>query len=246
MATTRVYKNVKVYSGGYDLSGATNQLALSCAFDKVEVKHFGQECHYNVKGLARVAYELNGNAYSNDSPAGVEDILHGRLGEANVPTSFCPLTGAAGEVAYFVKTLQSTYEAGGAVGEMYAFAAAGEGENVPLVRGTILAAGAKTSSGNGTPLELGGVAEGQNLYACLHVLAVSGTNPTLDLIIASDDAELFGSGITRATFAQATAIGAQYLTPVAGPITDTWWRAAWTIGGTDNPSFTIALAVGIQ
>lgn len=245
MPTTRVYRDVKIYSGGYDLSGDTNQLKLSYAYDKVEVKHFGQECRYNAKGLARLAFDLVGNAYSNDDPAGSEDVLYARQGLADVPMTFCPLTGAPGEVGYFAKTMQADLEVGGAVGEMYAFTVAGEGENVPLVRGTMLATGAKTSTGNGTAYELGEITAGRKLYACLHVLAVAGTDPTLDLIIQSDDAEAFSSPLTRASFAQANAIGAQYLTPVAGPITDTWWRAKWTLGGTE-PSFTIALCMGIQ
>lgn len=244
MPTTRVYKDVKVYSGGYDLSGCTNQLELTCEYDKLEVKHFGQECHYYTKGLSRVSFSLQGNAYSNGVDE-AEDVLYAQLGTANVPMSFCPVDGAAGDVAYFAKTLATEYEAGSPVGEIYSFTANGEGENVPLVRGLMLATGAKTTTGAGTPLELGAVTATQRLYAVLHVLAVSGTNPTLDLIVESDDAQGFASPVTRVTFTQMSAIGAQYATPVSGPITDTWWRASWSLGGT-NPSFTIALCVGIQ
>lgn len=245
MPTTRVYKDVKIYSGGHDLSGASNQVELGYEFDKVEVRHFGQACHYYAKGLPRLTFNLQGNAYSSDQPAGVEDVLHGRLGQADEPMTWCAVDGAVGDVAYFAKTLEVSYQAGGSVGEMYAFTAAGEGENVPLVRGTILATGTKTGTGTGTPLELGAVPAGKRLYACLHVLAVAGTNPTLGLVLESDDAQGFASPITRATFAQATAIGAQYLVPIAGPITDSWWRVKWTLGGT-NPSFAIALAVAVQ
>lgn len=245
MPTTRVYKNVKIYSGGHDLSGASNQLELGYEFDKLEVKHFGQACHYSVKGLPRLAFSLQGNAYSNDTPAGIEDVLHGRLGEANEPMTWCPVDGAEGDVAYFAKTLETTYQAGAAVGELYAYTASGEGENTPLVRGHVLGTGAKTAGGSGTARELGAVASGQRLYACLHVLEVAGTNTTLNVVVKSDEAQGFASPITRATFAQATQPGAQYLVPIDGPITDTWWRATWNLGGT-SPSFTIALAVGIQ
>jgi hypothetical protein len=92
---------------------------------------------------------------------------------------------------------------------------------------------------------LGAATATQHLYGVLHVLAVSGTNPTLDVVIQSDDAEGFASGTTRGTFTQKTAVGSQFLTPVAGPVTDTHWRCTWTIGGTNTPSFTIALVVGI-
>lgn len=244
MPTTRVYKDVKIYSGGYDLSGASNQLELGYEFDKVEVKHFGQGCHYYVPGLARLTYNLQGNAASDGTDES-EDVLWDNIATADVPTTWCPETGAAGEVAYFAKALETSYQFGGAVGEMNAFTASGEGENAPLVRGMVLENGAKSASGSGTARNLGAVASTQHLYACLHILAVSGTLPTLDVIIQSDDAEGFASPVTRATFTQASAIGAQFLTPVAGPITDTWWRAQWTLGGT-TPAFTIALSMGIQ
>lgn len=246
MPTTRVYKDVKIYSGGYDISGALNELELSYEFDEVEVKHYGQQCRYAVPGLPKLAFNLQGNAYSSATPAGVEDVLRGRIAQGDVPMTFCPLTGAAGEAGYFAKTLELSYKAGAAVGEMYVFTAAGVGENVPLLRGTVMENGAKTTTGSGTARQLGAVSSVQKLYACLHVIDVSGATPTLDLIIESDDAEGFASPVTRATFAQASAIGAQYPTPVDGPITDTWWRAKWTIGGSGSPSFTIALCVGIQ
>ena len=88
------------------------------------------------------------------------------------------------------------------------------------------------------------MAAGKYLYAILHVLAVEGTNPTLDLIVQSDDASGFASAVSRITFTQKTAIGAQFASLV-GPITDTYFRASYTIGGTNTPKFTIALAVGI-
>ena len=244
MATPAVYKNVKVYSGGHDLSGDVNTLGLEYAFDEVEATCFGSECHWALPGLPKLSFSLEGLA-SSDGADGSDDILSERHGTVGVPMLWCPQSGADGEAAYFAETLELTYAPGGALGEMYKFAASGVGRGTKLVRGTVMATGAKTSTGNGTARELGAVASGQKLYGILQVLAVSGTNPTLDLVVESDDAEGFASGVTRLTFTQATAVGAQFITPVAGPITDDWWRAAWTIGGTDDPSFTIALCVGI-
>jgi len=248
VARTRVYRDVKIYSGGYDLSGTSNQLEIAYEFDKVEVKHFGQACHYSVKGLPRLTWHFEGNAYSNAIPAGSEDVLFSQLGAANIPMTWCPVDGTQGDVAYFAKTMQSSYQAGGAVGEMYAFTVEGEGENAPLVRGRVLDTGSRIASGTSTPLQLGAVTADQQFYACLHVLAIGGTSPTMTCSIQSDDAQTFASPATRATFSAVTGaigIGAQYLVPVAGPITDTWWRASYTITGT-NPTFTIVLVAGIQ
>jgi hypothetical protein len=76
------------------------------------------------------------------------------------------------------------------------------------------------------------------------VIAAGGTLPTLDVTVQSDDAEGFASPTTRLTFTQKSAIGAEFITPVAGPITDTWWRVSWAIGGT-TPTFGIVACVGI-
>lgn len=248
MAKTRVYRDVKIYSGGYDLSGTSNQLEIAYEYDKVEVKHFGQACRYSVKGLPRFTWSFEGNAYSDSIPAGSEDVLFGQLGAPDIPATFCPVNGAQGDVAYFAKTMQSSYQAGATVGEMYTFAVEGEGENAPLVRGRVLDTGSRIASGQSTPIQLGAVAADQQLYACLHVLVVGGTNPTMTCSIQSDDAQSFASPVVRATFSAvtgATGIGAQYLVPIVGPITDTWWRANYAIGGT-NPTFTIVLVAGIQ
>ena len=76
-----------------------------------------------------------------------------------------------------------------------------------LIRGTVLENAAKTTTANGTARQLVAVAEGQHLYAVLQVLAVSGTNPTLDLVIETDNAAGFASGITKITFGQQTEVG---------------------------------------
>ncbi len=99
----------------------------------------------------------------------------------------------------------------------------------------------------GVALNLGAVVAPAQLYAVLHVLDIPvGTLPTLDVVVDSDDAQAFDDPTTRVTFTQMTARGAQYAVPVATPITDTWWRVRWTVGGTVNPAFKISAALAIQ
>lgn len=113
------------------------------------------------------------------------------------------------------------------------------------VSGRILAPeAARTATGNGTARQLGAVDAGESVFGSLHVVAASGSTPTLDVLVTSDDASGFASPTTRLTFAQATGRTAQHLS-AAGAITDDWWRVQWTIGGT-SPSFTFAVVVGIN
>lgn len=86
---------------------------------------------------------------------------------------------------------------------------------------------------------------GKYLYAAMHVTAVSGTNPTLDMIIRSDELVGMASPTTRFTFTQKTAIGAQWMTPISADIIDTYFQASFEIGGTDDPSFTVAVILAM-
>jgi hypothetical protein len=246
-ATPWILRDCKLYLDQWDLSGISNQLSLSQEFDEVECLAFGDTCRHGIPGLAKVSFEHQGywavNSTGTDAP---DDAVAANLAVASVPMMVCPTTGVAGTPCYFAPKLTSKYTWGGTVGDINAYTITGSGQGHALVRGTVMGTGAKTSTAAGTAYQLGQVSAAQKLYAQLHVFAVAGTDPTLDVIVESDNAEGFASGATRITFAQATAVGSEWATPVAGAITDDWWRISWTIGGTDNPSFTIAVGVGIR
>ena len=172
-------------------------------------------------------------------------MLFSRLGLKGEVLSISPQAGAEGEIGYSFQTALSEYSPGAPVGEILAFSVSGEASSGPLVRGTILHNATRTANGQGSAFQVGAVGASQKLYAALHVVAASGTTPTLDVIVQSDDAMGMASPTNRITFAQASAIGAQWATPVAGAITDDWWRVDYTIGG-GGPSFTFVCIIGIQ
>lgn len=246
---TYVLKNCKLYAGGYDLSGDTNRLALSYGCEAIEYPVFGLGTTRRCCGLLDASYSYEGYAQFG---AGLVDVVaDGDLGTADEVVTMCPTTGAAGEPGFTMQALGLNLERGGAVGEMFGFTADGSISGSRLVRGTILVNGALATTGTGTARQLGAVAAGKKLYAAMHIIAVSGTNPTLDMVVQSDIAENFADATSRITFTQATAIGSQFATPVSGPIVDgadadDWWRLSYTIGGTDTPSFTVVVNVGIM
>jgi len=102
---------------------------------------------------------------------------------------------------------------------------------------------ARTATGNGTAVQRTGPSANQRVYAGLHVLAASGTTPSLTVRLQSDDNSGMTSPTDRITFTGATAAGWQF-SSAAGAITDSWWRATWTISGT-TPSFTFAVVFGV-
>lgn len=149
----------------------------------------------------------------------------------------------AGSVAYIVygQILSSTR--GLEVGKVAMLDVSGKAAGAPgMARGWLLGAKSTvTTTGTTTGQQNGALITGRNLYASLHVFAASGTLPTLDVKVQSDDNGAFSSATDRITFAQATAVGAQ-LGSAAGPITDDYWRLSYTVAGT-GPSFTFAVVM---
>lgn len=237
MAIT-VMKNCKIYAGGNDLSGHSNQAAMSYGAAMLDKTAFGDTTKKNVAGLLSVG--LSASGHWNDT---IDGDLFDSVGLDGQIFTIAPETGADGELAFSFEGVKGQYQPGGSVGDLLPFTinASGAGD---IIRGTIMGTGAKTSTGTGTARELGEVLATQKVYASIHVIAASGTLPTLDLIIQSDDAAGMASPINRITFDQMTGVGAQF-DSLAGAITDDFWRISYTIGGT-NPSFTIVVVIGIK
>jgi hypothetical protein len=239
---TQILRDAKLYFGGFNLTGDMNALALDYSADMQDDTVLGDDTKSNLAGLRIVQAHHEG--LWNGGVGNVDETLFNNIAIANQPMTIAPLTGADGELAYSFLSNLGKYSPGGSVGDIFKFSVSAEGSS-NLVRGTILLQGAKTVTGNGVSRNLGAVSATQKLYAALHVVAVAGTNPTFDAILKSAVTD-FATITNRITFAQAVAIGSQWATPVPGPITDTFWRLDYVIGGTAGPSFTVLVNVGIQ
>ena len=105
-----------------------------------------------------------------------------------------------------------------------------------------LYSGVTTSSGNSsaTPIV---TKHGKEATIYLDITAVSGTDPTLDLIIKIYDS-LSTKWHTLATFDQKTATGTDvgYIEYAIGEK----MALFYTIGGTNTPTFTFSVNVGIK
>lgn len=241
---SQLLTDAKLYVASFDVSGDMNALSLTYGADMLDATTFGNSTRINKAGLKTVVAQHEGY-WNSDGTDQADDVFFPRIGTADVPVTICPTTGADGEPAYIFQSVHSAYTPGGTVGEMLAFSVNMEGSNgKPLVRATVLhPATARTATSTGTARQLGAVSATQTLYGALHVIAASGTTPTLDVVVQSDNASNFPSATSRLTFAQQTAIGSDWQS-AAGAITDDWFRVSYSIGGT-NPSFTFVVAVGI-
>lgn len=173
----------------------------------------------------------------------IDKALYNNMSTSGSVCTICPNASTIGSLAYFFKSTQSEYTPGGAIGELLGFSWAA-GANDRLSRGNVLESARVASTDTSIEQGNGVVLTDQNLYAALHVLSVSGTTSTLDVIIQSD-ATGFAGPNNRITFTQATGITSEYATPVAGPITDDFWRVSYTVGGA-NEEFVFIVVMAIM
>lgn len=245
-----ILSNVKLWVGGYDMSGKLNAIALNDNPDMLDNTTFGCTAKSRKKGLDVITAALAG--FWEIEP----DEHFSTLGTPDIPLTVAP-DPTEGLIAYSFLSQNVEYSTGGNVGDMLKFNVKSESVGKRMIRGNILENGgtARVASGNSPSLLLNASTTGQYLYGVLYVLsAATEVGDTLDVVIKSDDVTGFsGSPETQLTFAQVkgNVEGGrtyQWATPVdVGAVTDTYWRAEWTIvdAGTDNASFSFVVFMGI-
>lgn len=241
------WQNVRLFTGGADLTTVNNNVEISAEVEEKETTAFvpsGAVWKEVIGGIRSTSLSASGQWEAGDAGK-VDDVSFTDLGSVSSWT-IAPAGAADGALAYLTGGMRRTYQLGGSVGDVAPWMAAASG-NWPLARGVIAhpPGTARTATGSGTANLLTTVTSTQSLYAALHVLSVSGTaTPTITVKVQSDDAIGFPSATDRITFNAATAIGGQ-VARVAGPITpDSYFRASWTISGT-TPSFMFVVSFGI-
>jgi hypothetical protein len=233
-----VLLNPKQYVAGLDLSGSYSQHALVLDADAPEFTAFGDTTREYKGGLIGAGSEHQGFF---DGP--VDNDLFTNMAAAARNTTITPDGGVEGDVAFFFNQLTTSYAPGAQIGEAYEFSNSNQVSGL-VTRGLIVNNGSEVATDDGTAFNLGAVAAGQKLRASLHVLAVAGSSPEVDVIVESDTLEAFtDTPETQITFAQLTDVGGEYAT-ADGAITDTWYRASWVLG-VNTDSALIAVSVGI-
>ena len=239
-----VLTSPKIYVGEYDLSGDMNSLASTYSGEPQDNTCFGATTRTVQGGLKKVTFSAEG--YWSGGVGEVDDVLFNDINVADVPVTLVPEGETLANACYSFRCMGGEYSPGGTVGEMFRFSVSAEGTgSTGPVRGTLFHVGSETTTGaNAAKVQIGAVTAGKSLYAALHVLTVSGTDPTLDVLVRSDADASAGGESTRITFTQATGITSEWKS-VAGAITDTYWDVSWTIGGTNTPTFEFVVSVGI-
>ena len=237
-----ILKKANIYNGAYDHSGEVNSVNLSLAVDMKDLTALSSSTKANTPGLKDVDLTVNGLYDPADTSN--EALLMYNIGQAGNPISVYPQGATLGNMGYAFNGIESKFSPSFRIGEVAAFSMSAKGAGTALSVTSLNTPVATTGTANGTGYQAGVVLAGELLYSALHVIAWAGTGtPTLTVYLQSSSTQ-GGSYTTRITHTAFTNIGSE-IKSTAGPFTDTWWRVAWVISGT-NPSFTFVAGVGSQ
>jgi len=235
-----VLTNSQVVLGGSDLTPFSGQISMAGKVNMVDITTFASGGFQAfAPGIETFTTSLSG--ISDMSATGVNTLVT----TANVGTQYglycAPQGGAtAGDTVFFTRGVLSEFTPlSGAIGDASKFSIATTSDTA-MVGGSVLAPLASRGAITGSSVTMPAVTATQKVYAALFITGAVGTN--LAVTIQSAPLSNFASPTTRFTFSTVSATGWQFATPVAGAITDTFWRAVATVG---SSTFTWACHIGI-
>lgn len=239
---TEVLTDCKIYFEELDLSGAENTIALEHEGEALDDTVFGDTTRSAIGGLLSLG--CVGSGFVDLTDDGIDERIFGEVNLNGEVMSLVPEGESEGNVGYMFEPILNRYDYSGEIGQLFAFELEATNRGAKLIRSTVLGQElAAAASSQSTARQLGAAAAGQVVYAGLHVLSVSGSSPTLDVVLRSDDNSGMTTPTSRITFTQVTTEISEFLS-VAGAITDDWWDIDFTIGGS-TPVFRFVVLVGI-
>ena len=245
----RVYKNMKVYIGGYDFSSDHTEASLKVSVEPKEVKNLLSEAVPRLFGLHD--FEFSQSGYREvDGFSAIDDRMFDELGVSDVIASVCMNGGAAGETAYFITGGRAQYQWGAPIGDVISINGAIIGQGIRAARGIVLFNDTieGDGSGNGTAVQLDAVSETQKVYVSAHCInhRAMGAGSGVELRVESCADSAFSGEVTERVAGTAFGdSGATFETPIDGPVTDTYWRVSYDTG-VGLVSAQLVVVVGIQ
>jgi hypothetical protein len=206
-----------ITNGGWEEVGASGRKTLDLSFD----------------GFWSAATTTAQDVQSFNQLAGAERVW--TVGDDETETAPC----------FLFKGKQVSYQAFGTQNTSAPFSVAVKSSDGlgGMARGQLAAKlQSKAATGQlGSICNLGAASSTQYVYVSLHVFPTAGT--TITVQVQSAAAVGFASPTTRATLGPITAVGGTWMTRLAGPFTDAYWRLnVSAITGT----FSVAGAIAVQ
>lgn len=232
--------NAFTYVSGHDFTGDTNQGQLNMEAAVLEATTFRSAgWTENAYGLKSYTFNSSGFWQSDVSDA-VDPEAFGDLAIARAHT-WGPKE-VETSPAWMFNAAKTNYQLFGEVGPLAPFSLQSNGtDKFGCVKGQLAKAkGAATAIGAlGSVVQLGAVGANQYLYATFHVFT-AGT--TITVQVQGDDNAGMTTPVTLATIGPLTARGSTFMTRVAGPITDSYYR--FNVSAVTG-AFVAAGAIGI-
>ena len=229
-------KDAVVILDNTNLSTTLTDVAVSLTADVNETSTFSSSSKTFISGLTDGTATASG-FFETSSPDSDAEYL-AQLGGSGSAFSIAPVSYVRGNPITLGKVVETSYDRSADIAGVVSVAVAFQFDTDTFDGKSLVAPAAFTTTSTETSVDFG--AAGTNGGgASLHVLAASGSSPTLDAKIqTSADNASFSDYIT---FAQKTAVGSEFKTSTSNPAR--YARAVLTIGGS-TPSFTVAISFG--
>lgn len=242
-------QNAVILTGPANLSGYLNSVEVNVSSDDKDVTTFATQGFRSVLGGIK-SIEINTEGFWDAGAGAVadptkpDDRMWSEFNTTGNVMTVTPTGAVVGDISYFTRVLRPNYTFGAEVGEVLPFTSSAMGDGTALVRGLIADNQARTATATTAVRTLVAPTANTRVYAAIHVLAASGTTPSLTVALQGDDAVGFPSPATVATSAAITAPGAVWLQGPYGVTTDSFYRLSYTVSGT-TPSFTVVASIGV-
>jgi hypothetical protein len=238
-------QNVRLFAAGADYTTRNNRIEIGMEAESKDSTAFaasGGTWHEELSGI-RSSTITGGGQWEAGDTSMVDDSSFYTVG-ATVPVTVAPQTAADGALAYMTAYNRQAYTLGGQVGDVVPWTGTWAG-TWAVARGMVIATPTiRTATGTGSIFQLPvPVTAAQYAVGTLHLMSLT-AGASVTVTIQSAATIGFASPTTRLTFNAQAAIGGQVFR-IAGPITDQYWRASYTITGT-TPSLLFMSAIGVS
>ena len=227
--------------GGYEFSGDFNEWMVNHASGQLDRTTFGTLTRLHKSGLFTPAIEAKG--FVNLGSSLLDPVLFSNVGGPGVLVSIFRhgITEGSTNDGFGMQAQQAQYNWGGNVGDLLPFDFAAESDSalvmaVPIWDARATAWSTDSSGGTVYPISTAGWSTGEQLYAGLHVTAMSTGILLTSVAVIIQQASSSGAGFTaaatnRITFSTYSCSKAsEFAVPIGTHSTDKpFWRAKVTV-----------------
>ena len=233
-------KDTIVLHDQYNLTSSLDSTSIDRSIASLDTTVYGLDSRTYTPGQKDGSVSVEG--FADPAAAGIDTILSSSFGSASTSVTVS-LGQTAGSNAYLLDAIENQYSTSSSVTDLVRitgeYTAAQDGVDAGVLLMPVTTAAATGTDNSVTHDRGSGSTTSSGAVAILHVIAASGTSPTLDAIVQMDDNSSFTSATSLITFTQATAITSQRIEVATS--TERYIRLNYTIGGTD-PSFSFAVS----